>query len=172
MTLYRQCSSYEIYRNKVISARVLGPGRTALQTGVKTDLGFASFQIKGELCVLAWDCSLSRRAGCQPPSPDLSSSCFCLDISVTKYGPKNMKRRQSVWEQATRMATSISLLPRAELPPFIKPRPLLVIITEFILLHGGFPVGQEHSAWGFAGGWVRIIFKSELICAEQTGCRV
>jgi len=53
MTLYRQCSSYEIYRNKVISARVLGPGRTALQTGVKTDLGFASFQIKGELCVLA-----------------------------------------------------------------------------------------------------------------------
>lgn len=77
-----------------------------------------------------------------------------------------MKGRKLAQDQAA--GTSITYLPRAELPPFIKPWLLFVIITEFILLHWGFPVVQEQSVWGFAVGWVRFVFRSELNCAMQT----
>lgn len=48
-TLQKQCYSSQLCRKKLISGQVLGPRRTALHTGVKTDLLFALFQRKGEL---------------------------------------------------------------------------------------------------------------------------
>lgn len=77
-----------------------------------------------------------------------------------------MKGRELAQDQATRAATSITYLPRAELPPLIKLQSLFVI-TEFLLLRWGF---QEQSFWELAVGWFRFIFRLELNCAMLTDC--
>lgn len=105
LILQKQCSSSEIYRKPLISGQVLGPGRTVLHPGVKIDLLFASFQRKRPVSRLVWESSPSISSVCQSSSPQRSSSWFCPYTYATRYGPTNVKGRESAQEQATTIAT-------------------------------------------------------------------